>query len=494
MKVDALLYIEDGLADTDLTLAGVFVPESLRSTLVSMGAFGSVRISASPSYDGRLLGTRDFIVRSDRDDISFWKRLFSETGADHVVLVYADSPFLDPEIIKDMLDVHLRYQAEFTYSENLPRGYSCEIISSELVGSVPESDTTMLPLSEVVRSNINQFDVELYYRDPDIREKRLSFRSGDGRERRIMENILAITGGRPAYARIADIIAANPEVLHVAPSYAEVELTGRCELDCIFCFRKKLATEHGDMRPAVFERLIDGLSSFGLPYSLCFGGSGEPLMHASFYEFTSRALRDGRLKNLVVETNGLLAGDNLSAFVRSTGDPRLRFIVNINAIDGPTYAALHGQDRFERVQRNIAALREAVSDREGLYVQILKINETEPFLDRYYDAWEKSGVPIILQKQNTYLGLIEDRRYSDLSPLERIPCWHLQRDCYVLSDGRVAFCRQDVNGAAARGSLADATLREIWASSLQSFVRDYRGELALSPDCRSCDEWYTFNL
>ena len=99
MKVDALLYIEDGLADTDLTLAGVFVPESLRSTLVSMGAFGSVRVSASPSYDGRLLGTRDFIVRSDRDDISFWKRLFSETGADHVVLVYADSPFLDPEII-----------------------------------------------------------------------------------------------------------------------------------------------------------------------------------------------------------------------------------------------------------------------------------------------------------------------------------------------------------------------------------------------------------
>ncbi len=87
------------------------------------------------------------------------------------MLVYADSPFLDPEIIKDMLDVHLRYLAEFTYSENLPRGYSCEIIAHALVKSVPESDSTMLPLSEVVRSNINQFDVELYYRDPDIREK-----------------------------------------------------------------------------------------------------------------------------------------------------------------------------------------------------------------------------------------------------------------------------------------------------------------------------------
>jgi hypothetical protein len=249
----------------------------------------------------------------------------------------------------------------------------------------------MLPLSEVVRSNINQFDVELYYRDPDIREKRLSFRSGDGRERRIMENILAITGGRPAYARIAEIIASNPEVLHVAPSYAEVEITGRCELDCIFCFRKKTRIRAHRYAAAEFERLIDGLSSFGLPYSLCFGGSGEPLMHASFYEFTSRALRDGRLKNLVVETNGLLAGDNLSAFVRSTGDPRLRFIVNINAIDGPTYAALHGQDRFERVQRTSCGPGSRLTGRP--LRADTQDQRTEPFLDRYYDAWEKSRRP-----------------------------------------------------------------------------------------------------
>jgi hypothetical protein len=54
-------------------------------------------------------------------------------------------------------------------------------------------------------------------------------------------------------------------------------------------------------------------------------------------------------------------------------------------------------------------------------------------------------VPIILQKQNVYLGRVEDRRYSDLSPVERIPCWHLQRDLFILSDGTVGFCKQDVD-------------------------------------------------
>ncbi len=494
LKVDALLYVEDGLTDADLSLAGEFVPDALRKTLLAIEAIHGVHVSASSSYAGSLAGTSGFLVRSDRDDIAFWKRLFTESGADHIVLVYADSPFLDPEIIKDMLDVHLRYLAEFTYSENLPRGYSCEIIAHALVKSVPESDSTMLPLSEVVRSNINQFDVELYYRDPDIREKRLSFRSGDRRERRVMENILAVTGTKPPYSEIATIITGNPQVLHVSPSYLEIELTGRCDLDCIFCFRKKLPSEHADMQPALFERLLEGLASFGLPYSLCFGGSGEPLMHASFYELTTRALREPLLKNLVVETNGLLAGENLASFARSAGDERLRFIVNLNAIDPATYTALHGSDHFDRVSRNVLALREALGGGESLYVQILKINETEPFLDRYYDTWEKNGVPIILQKQNTYLGMIEDRRYSDLSPLDRMPCWHLQRDCYVLSDGRIAFCRQDVDGASSRGTLADDTLRALWEKSLQSFVKDYKGELASRPDCRSCDEWYTFNL
>ena len=75
----------------------------------------------------------------------------------------------------------------------------------------------------------------------------------------------------------------------------------------------------------------------------------------------------------------------------------------------------------------------------------MKINETEPFLDRFYDFWEKYKIPIILQKQNTYLGKIQDRNYSDLTPLERTPCWHLQRDLVVLVDGSVPLCREDIS-------------------------------------------------
>ena len=124
----------------------------------------------------------------------------------------------------------------------------------------------------------------------------------------------------------------------------------------------------------------------------------------------------------------------------------------------------------------------------------MKIRETEPFTDRYYDAWEKENLPIIFQKQNCYLGLVTDRRYSDLTPIERTPCWHLQRDLFILSDGTVTFCKQDIDGRYYKGDAAREPLKALWEGKKDSFVRNYRNTLAESPRCADCDEWYTFNL
>ena len=107
-------------------------------------------------------------------------------------------------------------------------------------------------------------------------------------------------------------------------------------------------------------------------------------------------------------------------------------------------------------------MAELNSGAERVYIQIMKINETDEFgkendiksyLDKYYDFWEGEKIPIILQKQNIYFGRIPDRRYSDLSPVKRTPCWHLQRDLYILSDGTVSFCKQDIDGETSYGNV-----------------------------------------
>lgn len=494
MKRAAVLYIEENLSDEDLTFAGKFLPEELKSRLSSIDNIDEVYASVPADYSGKAADVLSTFKRTEKDDITFWKRFFKESDADHAVMVLCDSPFLDPGIIRDMLDVHIDSLAEFTYSENLPRGYCCEIISGELMESVPDSGEKMLPLGSVIRTNINQFDVELFYRAPDIRDKRLSFRCGDSREKRIMENIRDIHGKEPLYSEIQDIINSNPGVLYVSPSWVEIELTGKCDLDCIFCYRKTLRGTHRDMDAATFKKILGDMRSFGLPYSICLGGSGEPMMHERFYEIMDMALDDDLLKMIVIETNGIYADSNFKNYIESANDSRVRIIFNINGMDKDTYFSIHGGDYFDTVLQNIISLKEIMPEDDSLYIQIMKINETEGFLDAYYNFWEKYKIPIILQKQNTFLSRIEDRRYSDLSPLERTPCWHLQRDLYILSDGRAAFCKQDVDGDYAVGSVLSESIYEIWKKGESAFLDNYTEKFPAGPDCRSCDEWYTFNL
>lgn len=389
-----------------------------------------------------------------------------------------------------MIDTHLEYLAEFTFSENLPAGLSCEIVSRALIDAIPELSEKTLPLSQVIKANINHFDVEIFYKEPDIRDKRISFLSTSRRDRRIMEAIRR-ENKAPAYAEIKPLIELKPELLYIGPSYIEIELTGRCDLDCIFCYRKTLGTVHGDMEPALAKGLFEQMRRFDLPYTVCFGGSGEPLMHRNFYEIASLAASEPLVESLIVETNGLYADTNYRNFIMDAG-PKIRTIVNINGFNPETYRNMHGADSFESVLQNVLGLAEAARDR--LYVQIMKINETEQFLDAYYDFWEKHKVQIILQKQNTFLGRIKDRRYSDLSPVERTPCWHLQRDIYITADGGVSFCKQDVDGACSPGSLGAVSLADVWEKKKADFIREYRKDYPTSPDCKSCDEWYTFNF
>ncbi len=490
MKSDILLYVDAACSDDDLFFQDFYLPDALSQRIKSIETAGAIFFSVPDTYTGKLTGNKSCYVRTGHDDVEFWKDMFARTGSEHLCKIYAGSPFLDASIIQEMITLHLNYLAEFTFSENLPAGFSCEVVSKELITAIPDLHEKTLPLAQVIKSNLNHFDIEIYYKDPDIRDKRISFLANSRRDVRVMENIYHLTSSIPAYDAVKGIIEKHPEVLHTGPSYLEIELTGRCDLDCLFCYRNFLKQHHGDMEKDLISLILEQMKSFNLPYTICFGGSGEPLMHSKFYEILSMAGSDPLVESIIVETNGLYADANYRTHLMNDGG-KIKTIVNMNGMNTDTYARLHGMDCFEQVHKNILGLSEAAVGR--VFIQIMKINETEPFLDTYYDYWEKLKIPIILQKQNTFLGRIEDRRYSDLSPLDRIPCWHLQRDLYITAEGNVAFCKQDVDGTGSWAVLPSATLQEVWEKKKAAFINDYRKQYPADPDCASCDEWYTFN-
>jgi spiro-SPASM protein len=396
---DVIIHIENNLKDEELCFNNLFVPEMIKDKIINKNPDINVYYSIPSTYKGKLNDLTNTIIREDLEDVPFWKKFFNNSKSDHAIVLKGDSPFFDIDILNEMLEIHLKYLAEFTFSENLPEGFACEIFSRELVNQTPDTNEKTLSLNEVIKANINKFDVELFYKAPDIRSKRITFRLNNIRDKKIMENIYNTNKSIPSYIDVKNIIDSNPEILFIGPSYIEVELTGKCDLDCLFCYRNSLKQEYGDMESKTFGGLLEGLRGFNLPYTLCLSGSGEPTEHPEFYSLIEMALNENLLEQLIVETNGIRADSNFKNFISKPENQRVKVIINNNDMDKESYIRLKKKDAFDSVFNNITSLVELNSKDERIYIQIMKINETDElskesdvksYLDKYYNFWENT--------------------------------------------------------------------------------------------------------
>ncbi|HRX15936.1 MAG TPA: spiro-SPASM protein [Spirochaetota bacterium] len=488
-----VLYLEKHTDDDDLNFNGSKTFDIIKEKINSAFADTEIIASLPEAYTGDLDKFSKVYVRSDNETEN-WKNLNEQFSFDNYIRIKADAPFCDMQIVGEMLDVHTKYIAEYTYSENIPAGFACDILSSELIKSLPDSSEngkSILPVEKVIKDNINQFDVELFYKEPDIRAYRLSFLSGDKRENMIMQNMIKVADNI-SYDSVEKVLTENPDVLYTTPSYIEIELSPETNANPLYSPITLAKKERSQMDSELFDKIITELDLFKPPVALSLSGFGEPLKHSEFYSIFEKALNNTNISILLLETDGLALDQNFMNFIQNRDVSKLRVIVECNGYSAETYHSIHNLDEFETVNKNILNLAPVL--KENLYVQIMKINETEPFLDAYYDYWEGHKVQIILQKQNTYCGRLTDRRYYDLTPLKRIPCWHLLRDLLILSDGSIPFCKQDPGAEFSLLSAKDMPILKIWEERKPLFVDNFNKKYAAKPDCKSCDEWFTFNL
>jgi len=100
------------------------------------------------------------------------------------------------------------------------------------------------------------------------------------------------------------------EHLFVRPMQVQVDLTNRCNLNCLYCYNKKNLLKGKELTDYEFHNFIDKLILQLNPYYVTFSG-GEPLLRKELLFELSKKLKDNNIE-VHLNTNSLLITEEIA--------------------------------------------------------------------------------------------------------------------------------------------------------------------------------------
>ncbi|MCR5622229.1 MAG: spiro-SPASM protein [Treponema sp.] len=459
----------------------------------------------------------------------------SRYGASYVVYSAADRPFLDRGLTEHVISDHLKYLSEYTFADGYPAGLSPEVVDSgslnilQSLASRKESFSsdriTKESLFNVLREDINSFEIETVIAPKDFRMLRLDFSCSSRASTISCVHLFraALECGCPFDAlSLAELASSSPDVQRTVPAFYNVQIAANLSTLAVYNpypeeFRKKTGClpvkkenpTPEDMPLDKFTSLVDGIAALSETAVVGLSGFSEPLTQPAFMECAKAVLAKPGL-SLLIETDGTLLtapiAQKLSDIVKDsperTGEwPAVIWIVSIDAFTDETYCRLHtnaftnanGIRSFDSAKAALLTLEQYFPG--DVYPQFVRMKDNEDELEKFYrfyhDPESACKGRLVIQKYDSFCGLLPDLKSADLAPLERYPCWHCKRDMTVLPDGSVPVCREYVLDASC-GNVFDDGVETVWKRMGELMESHVKGQY---PDrCVNCDEYYTFNF
>ena len=489
----------------------ILVPEKLPSTLNALLPESWERIT----------------VVDDNGATAFEAVYRATAGTEHILWVDGLSPFWSVGLAHHLYNLHLESWCDYTFADGFPTGFAPEIVRREtiaplrelaLAGNVPWTRTLLF---DTLMQDINAFDVETEAAQEDYAILRVSLTVDHRGDYLLCRNAARFLGTEHSRTEgtegteqswsvlfdesaepILQFLLNQGESHRTVPRYAQVQISTTHSVVPAFALpedrvlrgteqnpqnRNSQGGSSAELSPELFGRFLTQLHELSPEATVAIGYRGEPALHSDFAGIITacRNLPEG---TFFLETSGVgWTSEQTQLLINS--DVFNAVIVEIDANTEQTYMQLRG-DHWSEVQRFVETIRSALPGK--VYAQATRVQENEWELQDFFRHWSDTpGVTPIIQKYNSIAGILPDRRVSDLSPIRRCPCFHLQRDIVVLADGTVPRCFQDIGGKAVRGSLASQSLEVIWNRGAEEYLSHLREEYPSM--CESCDEYYTFN-
>ena len=442
-------------------------------------------------------------------------------GFDHICFAWADCPFLDPGLAEKLIERHIRYAAEYSYADGWPYGLAVELLlpsAAVYLKKLADKDNdknekapvTRDMLFSVIQKDINAFDIETEISSIDLRCHRLNLCADSKRNHLLLRRFLDANKGEiPDTSAVEKIIAEKPDILRTLPAFYPIQVFEGCPQSCKFCpwpiIEKNVTEKRGFMEAAIFESILDKIIDFSGDAVIDLSLWGELALHPKKLELIEMVLRRSGL-SLVIETSGIGWKDSeLEACsqmaekykANSTNSlcEKFSWIVSLDSADPKRYMEIRGAGFAEA---NACAKKLFSLFPNDTYVQAVRTAGDEDDIEKFFRSWKEAlgdVKNIIVQKYDDFCGLLPKKQASDLSPVERKPCWHLMRDMPVLLDGTVPLCRQ--SGEIILGNVLTEPLDLIWERGQKNYLQQaglFPGIEKYNSLCAGCDEYYTFNF
>ncbi len=447
--------------------------------------------------------------------------LCKKEKCENIIYAWADCPFLNLQLTKEIIETHNTYLAEYTFADGYPYGFAPEMIASgtagiiaslsvkeglsNLTGKNPVSRTSVF---DAMKGDINAFEIETVIAPSDWRMYRFNFSCGRKDNYIACCQLKKISLPEDSAEILSEKASKCALILRTVPGFYNIQIEGKETSSSLYSPYQKALENYPEFKEKLVEMtfenfalLVKQIADFSESAVVSLSLFGEALYHPQLADFIGEVLKYSGL-SVFIETDGQLVTEELAKKIfliaeeskkRTNGYSKIMWVVCVDSVTKEKYKEIHFADGFEKAVNAVSVLEKYFAG--DVYPQFVRMNENEEELESFYRFWSKKESPsqgkLIIQKYNSFAGFLPERSPCDLSPLERNPDWHLRRDMVILCDGSVMQYKETLFKSII-GNVFTENLEDIWHKGDKLIQGQINGEY--DEISGSYDEYYTFNF
>ena len=264
-----------------------------------------------------------------------------------------------------------------------------------------------------------------------------------------------------------------------------VETSAYCNLRCPICPNPFMERKKGNMSFDTFRKIANEVAERP-ETTLWLALLGEPLINHSQLIKSIRYAKDKGLKDVRLNTNGLLLNEEIS---KNLVDAGLDYIlISVDAYQQNTYEKIRVGGALWKLEKNILHLL-SIKEKLKVVTQFIVMDENESELELFKEFWLRSGAIVKVRPKLSWGNTIEAKNLNLTQADRTYPCPWLARTVSIQWTGRFAQCDFDFEGRYSPGDINKQSIKEVWEGEiLKRRQKHIAGDFS-HPLCKECKDW-----